>query len=304
MPDVSVKCIVCAQTHIVTIDDEQACGATPIKFSCPDVDRRFRLMGFQVDSRRSLLDKTPYGAEQTEALRDELGARDFDLKLERWKNIAYPPLGIIDEYPAKISQIVRTYAMGDAYVAVTSSCCLAERILNRLVLRCRDYFKAHPDYKRIYRKDSFDNWDVMLQLIEEWAVIPTRAIEVFQELKPIRNDTIHYSDGYDFEAVAERTVNAIVEAIATVFGVMNRQDLYLVFDVPGEVWVRSTAESLPFVKEFVLPFCYRAHAVHDVIFVEGKITKIIERLGRVGPLTDAEFVELRKSYRSTAAQSI
>jgi hypothetical protein len=191
--------------------------------------------------------------------------------------------------------------MGDAYPAVTSSCCLAERIINRLVLRCRDYFKGHPQYKKIYRNDSFDDWDRMLRLIGEWKLIPDKAIELFAELKPVRHATVHYTHRYDFDAVAAKTINDLVAAIAEVFGVLNRPDIYLLFNVPGEVWVRSEAEPLPFVKEFVIPHCYYAHAVHDVDFKERRI-RITERLGKLGPLTDAEFVELRKSSREAAAQ--
>lgn len=70
----------------------------------------------------------------------------------------------------------------------------------------------------------------------------------------------------------------------------------MVFDVPGEVWIRSEAQALPFVKEFVIPHCYFAHAVHEIDFSAGKIT---ERLGATGPLTDHEFVELRKAKGKT-----
>ena len=75
---------------------------------------------------------------------------------------------------------------------------------------------------------------------------------------------------------------------------MPGKDIYLVFDVPGEVWVRSEAESLPFVQEFVIPHCYYAHSVHDVDLERGKVT---ERLGKTGSLSDQEFVELRKSSK-------
>ena len=116
-----------------------------------------------------------------------------------------------------------------------------------------------------------------------------QGIDLFRKLRPIRHETIHYSDGYDFEAVAESVINDLIAAISEVFGVMNRSDIYLLFNVPGEVWVRSDAESLPFVKEFVLPHCYHAHAVHDLEWANGQITRITERLGKTGPLTDSEF---------------
>jgi hypothetical protein len=293
MPALKLICNVCQREHQVEVDDPKP--GKPIIFVCPDVDRRYRLGGFFVDGRRGLLGTKQYGDEEVARLQAELGVQNFDLKLKRWKGIAYPPIGLIDEYPQKITEIINAYSMGYMYPAVTSCCCLAERILNRLVLQCRKHFKSHQEYKKVFRKKSFDDWDYMLKLIKEWKLIPSGAIELFDELRPIRHQSIHYNEGYDFEAIAESAVNKLISAITEVFGVMNRKDIYLVFDVPGEVWVRSEAESLPFVKEFVIPHCYRAHAVHDVDYANGKI---VERLGKVGPLTDNEFVELRKAHRA------
>lgn len=295
MPTLTFVCQTCGDKHSVELTDEQAKAGTPLILVCPAVDRRYRLTGFFVDTRRGFFE-TPVAAklatDETEHLRRECGSKNFDEKFARWKNIKYPPIGLIEEYPEKIAEIINSYAMANWYPAVTSACCLGERILNRLVLKCRDYFKGHPEYKKIYNKDSFDNWDRMLGLIEDWKLIPPRAIELFGELAPIRNDTVHYNDGYDFKAVAESVVNKLIEAVTEVFGVMNRTDIYLVFDVPGEVWVRSAADKTPFVREFVLPHCYHAHAVHEI---DSANLRIVEKLGKVGPLTDAEFVELRKA---------
>ncbi len=227
MADHRITCPVCAGAHLVDLKDAQAKATEPFVFACPDLDRRYRLTSFYVDSRRGLFRQESgvgrqYAENQQAALREELGSLNFDEKCKRWLEIDYPPIGLIDEYPTKIAEIINSYSMGNWYPAVTSSCCLAERILNRLVLRCREHFKGHPKY------------------------------------------------------------------------------IYLVFDVPGEVWVRSEAEALPFVREFVLPHCYRAHAVHEVDLAA---RRIIERLGKVGPLSDAEFVNLRKDSQAAAAQN-
>jgi hypothetical protein len=298
---VELTCSVCGATHVADVDLKPG---QRFVFQCPDVDRRYRLVSFQVDGRRGI-----HGAQVAKSLADDdqkrledtFGSRDFEAKFRRWKNIAYPPIGLIDEYPEKIEQIINTYSMGYAYPAVTSSCCLAERILNRLVLRCRDHFKAHPEYRRIYRNQSFDDWGRMLGLIEDWQLISAKAMGHFRTLMPIRHQTIHYNDAYDFEAVAEAVINDLIGAISEIFGVMNRSDIYLLFNVPGEVWLRSQAESQPFVKEFVIPHCYRAHAVHDIDLASRLIT---ERLGRVGPLTDGEFVELRNRSRDPVNQTV
>ncbi len=295
MPEVNITCPICTVTHPVQLTDAQARSEAPFVFQCPDLDRRHRLMSFYVETRRSFF-KTDEPIDESDDmfrhLKAELGEHDFDSKFARWKQIDYPPLGLIDEYPEKLSQIINTFSVGYSYPAVTSACCLAERILNRLVLRCRDHFKSHPDYKKIYRKDSFDDWGRMLDLIEDWTLIPQKAISLFRELMPVRHETIHYNKAYDFDAVAPDAVNKLIAAVTEVFGVTNRKDIFLVFDIPGEVWVRSEAEALPFVKEFVIPHCYFAHAVHDIDFAVGKVT---ERLGKTGPLTDHEFVELRKA---------
>ena len=70
---------------------------------------------------------------------------------------------------------------------------------------------------------------------------------------------------------------------------LNRKDIYLLFDVPGEVWVRSEAESLPF-REGICDHTATALIPFATSISRGLVT---ERLGRVGRLTDAEFVELK-----------
>lgn len=296
MGEHQIICPVCNRIHSIHLTEAQSRSEEPFIFSCPDLDRRYRLMSFYIDSRRGLLRSTSehvrsHGEDLKKALYAELGPQNFEEKLNRWLQIDYPPIGLIDEYPERIAEIINAYSMGYWYPAVTSSCCLAERILNRLVLRCRDHFKAHDKYKQVYRKSSFDDWARMLDVIGSWHLIPDKAQSLFRELMPVRHQTIHYAEVYDFEAVAPAVVNKLVAAVTETFGVMNRPDIYLVFNVPGEVWVRSEAESLPFVKEFVLPHCYRAHAVHEI---DNEAGCIVERLGRVGPLSDQEFVDLRK----------
>lgn len=297
MPKIELICPTCQQKHQMSVTESQAQGKEPIYLLCPDLDRRYRLMGFYIDSTRSFY-STPALKEQaesyTEHLKAILGNDNFQEKFERWRSIDYPPLGLIDEYPEKITQIIHTYSAGYFYPAVTSACCLTERILNRLILKTRGHFKDHVHYKKICRKESFDDWAKMVTVISDWQIIPEKAINLIKELMPIRHQSIHYNESYNFEAIASNVINKLIAAITEIFGVINRKDIYLVFDVPGEIWVRFEAQQNPFVKEFVLLNCYHAHAVHDIDFEKKKIT---ERLGKIGPLTDKEFVELRKSSK-------
>lgn len=231
----------------------------------------------------------------------QFGELDFDAKFARWLQIKYPPLGLIEEYPEKISEIVQAFACGLYYPSVVACCCLAERVLNRLLLGTRDYFKSHPLYKKVYGKQSFDHWPSMIDTLLTWGVITSTAATEFRAMISVRNETIHYNDGYDFAAVAGPTLDHCIAAITEVFGVINRKDIYLVFDVPGEVWVRREAEEQPFVKVFVVPHCYRAYAAHVVNEAERRIE---EYPGPIGPLTDAEFVKVRVQFEEERTRSL
>jgi len=245
MPKIELICPICQQKHILSVTDAQAAGKDPINLLCPDLDRRYRLRGFFIDTLRGFY-SSPALKEQadadTEHLKTVLGHNNFEEKLERWLRIDYPPLGLIDEYPQKITQIINTYSAGYFYPAVTSACCLAERILNRLILKTRGHLKNDPNYKRIYRKESFDDWGKMIDIIKDWGLVPEKAIVTMKELMPIRHQSIHYNETFNFEAIAPEVINKLISDITEIFGVINRKDIYLVFDIPGEIWVRQAVQ--------------------------------------------------------------
>jgi hypothetical protein len=255
-------------------------------------------MGFYVDSTRSFFtgpEESEYLEKERLALKKvligELGESNFDEKFKRWLEIEYPPLGLIDEYPEKIREIITAYSAGYFYAATTATGCLGERVLNRLVLKTRKHFTHTKQYKGIYSKNSFDDWSKMINLLQEWQVIPETTAGIFRELMPYRHEAIHYNEEYDFEKNVHTAINLLIKGITEIFGVINRTDLFWVFNVPGEVWVKSEKENDPFVREFVLPHCYRAHAIHEIDF-ESK--RIIENNPKLGKLSDEEFISLRK----------
>lgn len=294
----TIACRLCHGSHVVSVNEAQIKGVEPVVLLCDRLDRRYRLMGFYIDTRRNFFEpgdnfSEQMREEQRNQLKGQLGHSDFPAKFSRWMQVKYPPLGLIEEYSEKIQQIITAYAMGLYYPAVTSCCCLVERVLNRLVIKTRDDFKHHKDHKKVHAKHSLDNWPIMIDTLLEWGVITSTAANEFRALIKVRNTAIHYKDGYDFEAVAASTIDHCIGAITEVFGVINRKDLYLVFDVPGEVWVRKSAEDSPFVKAFVLPHCYRAYAAHEVDLERRRIE---EFSGPIGLLSDAEFVENRRRF--------
>lgn len=295
----SYTCDICKETHSIPISLAQKEGKEPIYLVCPNVDRRYRLMGFYVDSRRSFFldnaENSEFLEKEKSALKEnlikELGENNFDEKLKLWLGIEYPPLGLIDEYPQKIQEIINAYCSGYFYTASTATGCLGERVLNRLVLKTRKHFSHTKQYKSIHDKKSFDDWSKMIDILQEWSIISEPTAKKFTELMPYRHQAIHYNEDYDFENNARTAVNLLIKGITEIFGVINRTDLFWVFNVPGEVWVKSEKETDPFVKEFVLPHCYRAHAIHEIDFANNRI---IEKSPKLGKLSDEEFISLRK----------
>jgi hypothetical protein len=49
------------------------------------------------------------------------------------------------------------------------------------------------------------------------------------------------------------------------FGIIGRNDILLVFDVPGKIYVRQASDSMPFVKEFYLPHAPKLGYRHTIV---------------------------------------
>ena len=71
------------------------------------------------------------------------------------------------------------------------------------------------------------------------------------------------------------------------FNYLQRKDLFWIFNVPGEVWVRTSVNSQPFVKEFVIPHCF-----YLTPFCEPTATPPVKGKGPIKPITDEQFINL------------
>ncbi len=297
-------CTACGQQHRIDIDfdllsPEQRNGTLPLpnRFICQNVARMYRVFGFALDTRAAIFNVE--GAQEakkqlSDSLRDQWGDQSFALKLERFKKLNLSYLGIPDEYYGLLRQIVDSYCCGYFYPAMTSAGALGERILNRLLIRTRDYFKGTPQYKAIYRKRSFDSWDKPISVLMEWNIISADVAEAFHKLKDYRNDSIHYQEGYSFEENAKAAITQLASIIDLQFNYTRRKDLFWIFDVPGEIWLRSEQSQDPFVKEFVLPHCAWLSA-----YCEPSSSGLIAgRNAPLAPLSDEDFLAARKAKQT------
>jgi hypothetical protein len=297
-------CNTCGQTHRIDIDfdlltPEQLSGAAPVltNFICENVARMYRVFGFALDTRVTLFSQDGHEAQRNlaESLRDQWGSQNFEDKLSRFKKLNLSFIGIPEEYYALLREIVDSYCCGHFYSAMTSAGALGERILNRLLIKTRDHFKASKHYRSVYRKQSFDNWDKPILILQDWGVISTEVAESFEKLKIHRNNSIHYNEGYAFEENTHCAIMELAQIVDRQFNYTKRTDLFWVFDVPGEIWLRSAQMKTPFVKEFVLPHCAKLTAYCEISSA-GIAAGVMAPLA---PLSDEEFINARKAKKST-----
>lgn len=251
-------------------------------------------MGFVLDTRVNIFKlPTPKSLQLQfkNQLKSELGAHDIYVKIERLIKLDLSFIGIPEEYYNLLWTVTSIYCNGYFYLAMSSAGSLVERILNRLILKTRGYFTTTEHFKRIGRKKSFDQWDKVIEILEDWQIITKEVSELFTKLKKYRNDSIHYNGDYDFELYSHEALKTLSEIINKQFNYHNRTDLFLVYNSPGEIWVRSEKIIDPFVREFVLPYCLQLTPFCEPFAnppIQGRNTPL-------KPITDEEFISIRIS---------
>lgn len=308
--NIKLPCEQCGKEHEIELDFDmlstsQKNGEEPIfntGFYCPSTAWMYKVTGFVIDTRSQIVNNFETRRSEDKivsGLIDDWGKLNFEKKLDRFKHLSISLLGIPEEYYNLLWDVVSVYCCGRFYPAMTSAGALGERILNRLILRTKKYYKSSKHFKYIYNKNSFDNWKKMINILLEWDIISSEIGRTFTRLLQFRKDSIHYSDGYDFEINSHDAVLAIVEIINGQFNYLRRQDLFWVFDVPGEILVRSDKVEDAFVKEFVLPYCTLITPYCEPTAnppVKGK--NVPQR-----PLSDEDFISMRKQRRNKTTLS-
>lgn len=76
---------------------------------------------------------------------------------------------------------------------MVGACTLAERILNHLVIDLREFYRGTPEYRKVLRKDSFDDWRIPIDTLESWGVLLLQAASEFRSLMLLRHRSIHFN---------------------------------------------------------------------------------------------------------------
>ncbi|MDB6151530.1 MAG: hypothetical protein JWQ44_2978, partial [Chthoniobacter sp.] len=105
----------------------------------------------------------------------DFGATAAEAKLKNFTDLGAASSSIVAYHNLFFLQIRYSFTIGGYYPALTGACALGERILNHLLLAHRDFFKSSPEYKTVYRKSSFDNWDLPITTLSSWGILQPAA---------------------------------------------------------------------------------------------------------------------------------
>ncbi len=266
---------------------------------------RYRVFAFDFDTRARLLEpireewedeiKQQHRNSQAQilqSLQDEYGTRQFEQKLQNFRDIGAKPFSILAFHNRFYAQARSAFVSCQYYPALTAVCALGERVLNHLVIGLRHEYKSSSIYKRVYRKSSFDDWTLAIDALAEWGVLTETSEAEFRTLARQRNAALHFNPETDTNdrALALEALLTFGRIVESQFACLGQ--LPWLFMPPGEVYIRQDWEDNPFVRLVYLPNCIYVGYKHEVTSViPWKVSDAHEYESR--EVTDEEFATLR-----------
>ncbi|MGN7100329.1 hypothetical protein ACTHR6_01885 [Ralstonia holmesii] len=273
--------------------------------------KRYRILSFDFDSRvRSFDPINEDWDEKVKAihrqnrdstiahLQQEFGAQGFDEKLRNFIDLGAKPFSVVAFHNQFYTQARSAFVHCQYYPALTGICALGERVLNHLVLGLRDNYKNSSHYKRVYRKNSFDNWEVAIDALRDWNVLTPQAEQGFRELSQRRNNAIHFNTETEVNTRDEAlrallTFGSIIETQFSAFG-----QLPWLFTPPGEIYLRRDWEDHPFIRLVYVPNALHVGYKHKVVSVfPWRIEDTSDYDSR--EVSDDDFSKLRSEFQGT-----
>lgn len=270
--------------------------------------KRYRILTFDFDSRATGLEppeeyweekiKHQYMESQQQTiahLKLEYGEISFDAKLENFKAIGAKPFSISAFHNKFLEQARNSFVVGGYYPALTGVCSLGERILNHMMLLLRDYHRDSQEYKKIFRKQSFDHWPTAIDALEAWGELLPEAAKKFRELNEQRNRAIHFNPETDHNEreLALEAIHTIQNIVKIQFSAFGTQPWY--FCVPGEIYIKKEWENMPLIKHVFIPNALLLGPKHRIESVIPKWVINDEFDYENKEITDEEYIQLRKS---------
>lgn len=232
----------------------------------------------------------------------QFGEENIDEKLKNFYDIDNKPFSIVAYHNIFLEQIRNSFIIGSYYPSLVASCTLGERILNHLILNLRDDFKSTSEYRQVYRKSSFDNWEKATDILVAWGILLESTANYFYELKRKRNNAIHFNlDTEDDERQqALDSISLIQNIINVQFSAFGKCPW--IIRAPGVSFIKKDWENHPFIKLVYLPNCVQVgpnHIVKRVFPLEIVDDFPYDKT----ELTDEEFIDIYTSMRIEKSQT-
>ena len=247
--------------------------------------KRYRILSYDFDTRANILKteikddwkediKAQWEINKTsikEGLISEYGAIRAFQKIDNFIDLDANPLSVISFHNKFLRQIRAAYVIGSYYAALTGACSLGERVLNHLILKLRDYYKGTDEYKKIYRKNSFDNWDMAINILEAWEVLLPDVAGSFRELKDIRNKAIHFNPETDTndKELSLQAISKLKEVVSGQFSGFGTQP-WFIEGIQGACYIKKDFEKRPFVEKILIPNCLKVGHLHRLEYKHGR----------------------------------
>ncbi|MDD2865311.1 MAG: hypothetical protein PHC99_11420 [Methylococcales bacterium] len=271
--------------------------------------KRYRILSFDFDSRANSLEPIQetwdekvkglhvQNRENTiKGLIKQFGERNIDSKIQNFKDLKFKPFSVTAFHNKFLEQIRNSYVLGSYYPALTGACALGERILNHMVLLLRDYHKDTPEYKKLYRKQSFDYWPHAIDALESWEELLSEAAHKFRELNEKRNRAIHFNPETDYndKELALEAIHLIQDIVNIQFSSFGNQPWY--FCVPGEMYIKKEWEEKPLVKHIFIPNSLLVGYKHKIESLIPQIVVNDQFEYEDKEISDDEYYELRRNH--------
>jgi hypothetical protein len=206
------------------------------------------------------------------------------------------PFSIIAFHNDFFRQARRAFVSGAYYPALTATCALGERVLNHLLIRCRDCFRASAEYKHVYKKDSFDNWDIAIDTLESWKILRPSAASGFRNLRDIRHQSIHFNPEVEknTRSAALSAIRLFHSIVEDQFGALGPKDWFVSNDA-GITIIKKSFETDVFVSRVLVPCCEYVGPAHRLeVGRDGHFQVIDSTAYENTEVSDQEFIELYK----------
>lgn len=271
--------------------------------------KRYRVINISFDSRATILNteiKEEWEEEVkmqwrqnkqfiVESIIHAYGANNFEDKVSNFSSFGVIPFSIVAFHNKFFKQIRDSFILGSYYPALTAACSLGERILNHLILLLRDDYKNTVHYRNVYSKKSFDNWDKMIVPLNDWGALLPEVVDKFNELKSLRNYSIHFNPDTDVQdkKYAQSAIDVLKKIIELQFGVGGPVlRPWFINSIPGAFYISKEAEDWPFVKKVILPNCILVGHKHKLENDGSWFEVIDDHDYEDKEITDEEFKDL------------